>query len=115
MKKLLSIAAVIAVIGIAGVGAMAAQDESAYSARAALLGKQAPAAKLQVSVVSAQRLCPLCRVATKVSEQVASKPGHGTIQANVFVDQCPGCGGKMAVDLKQTEYVHTCTHHCCGA
>ncbi len=100
MKKVISIAVLIALIGLAGVTLKAAQDGVAYSTRAALLTKQAPAAKVEVSTIASERLCPLCRVSTKISEQVATKPGHGTVQEKVFVDQCPGCGGKMATELK---------------
>ena len=115
MKKVLSIAAIIALIGVVAVTANAAQDGAAYSTKAALLTKQAPAAKVEVSTMATEPRCPLCRVPTKINEQVATKPGHPTVQEKVFVGQCPGCGGKMATELKQTEYVHTCTHHCCRA
>lgn len=115
MKRVLSIAAIIALIGVAAVTANAAQDGAAYNTRAALFGKLASAAKAEVSTIASERLCRMCRVPTKISEQVATKPGHGMVQNTVLVDQCRGCGGKVATELKQTEYVHTCGRHCCGA
>ena len=115
MKKALSLAVGLALIGIAGVTAFGGQDGAAYSTKAAVLTKQAPAAKAELNTIASERQCPLCRVPTRINEQVTTKPGHGMVQNTVLVDQCPGCGGKVATELKQTEYVHTCTHHCCGA
>jgi hypothetical protein len=58
--------------------------------------------------------CPKCKsVTTIIKENVTTKPGHGTIEAALQVDQCPGCGGKMTTELKQTKMVHTCSM--CGA
>ena len=115
MKKVVSLAAIIGVVGIVGVSASAAQDGAAYNTKASLIALHTPVAKVQASFVTSERLCPLCKVPMKITEQVATKPGHGVIQETVFVDQCPGCGGKMAMELKQTKYVHTCSLHCCGA
>lgn len=112
MNKVLSM---VAAIAFAAVGANAAQDGAAYSSKAWLGATQAPAAKMAVSVSTSQRMCANCRVPVKVQEQTATKPGHGTVQATAFVDQCPGCGAKIATELKQTEYIHICTRHCCGA
>ncbi len=58
--------------------------------------------------------CPKCKSMTMITkEQVATKPGHGTVEAALRVDQCPGCGGKITTELKQTKMVHTCS--LCGA
>src|SRR5882672_1961951 len=58
--------------------------------------------------------CPKCKSVTMIiKENVTTKPGHGTIETALQVDQCPGCGGKMTTELKQTKMVHTCSM--CGA
>jgi hypothetical protein len=112
MNKVLSI---VAAIAFATITANAAQDGTAYSTKPWLSAKQAPASKVGASVFPVERMCSKCKVPVTINEQIATKPGHGTIQAIVNVDQCPGCGAKMATELKQTKYVHTCTNHCCGA
>jgi hypothetical protein len=112
MNKVLG---VIAVIAFAGITANAAPDGAGYSTKAALLAKQAPTAKVEAIALTGVHMCAKCSVPVKVNEQVSTKPGRGTVQATVFVDQCPGCGSKMTAELKQTVYIHTCTHHCCGA
>ena len=54
--------------------------------------------------------CPKCKsVTTIIKENITTKPGHGTIEAALQVDQCPGCGGKITTELKQTKMVHTCS------
>jgi hypothetical protein len=112
MNKVLSI---VAAIAFAAFAANAAQDGAASSTKPWLSVTHAPAAKIQASVFATQRMCSLCKVPVTISEQVATKPGRGTIQATVSVDQCPGCGAKLATELKQTKYVHVCANHCCGA
>jgi RNase P subunit RPR2 len=113
MNKVLSIVAVI--IALATITANAAQDGAAYSTKPWLSAKLAPASNIQAGGFTARRMCSACKVPLVITEQIATKPGHGTIQATVSVDQCPGCGAKMVTELKQTKYVHTCTTHCCGA
>lgn len=112
MKKVLSI---VAAIAFAAIVANAAQDGASYSTKPWLRANQAPASRIEASVFAAQRMCANCKVPLTITEQIATKPGHGTIQTTVSVDQCPGCGAKMATELKQTNYVHSCTAHCCGA
>lgn len=112
MNKVLSIVAVIALTAIT---ANAAQDGAAYSTKPWLSAKQAPASNIQASAFTVQRMCSACKVPVVINEQIATKPGHGTIQATVTVDQCPGCGTKVATELKQTHNVHTCVNACCGA
>ena len=58
--------------------------------------------------------CAKCKsVVIAVKRDVATKPGHGTVEQLMTVDQCPGCGGKMTVrGDKQTAMVHTCSK--CG-
>src|SRR5258708_5289412 len=52
--------------------------------------------------------CPKCKSVTMIiKENVTTKPGHGTVEEALQVDQCPGCGGKMTTELKQTKLVHT--------
>src|SRR5258706_11366362 len=58
--------------------------------------------------------CPKCKSVTMIiKENVTTKPGHGTIEEALQVDQCPGCGGKITTELKQTKMVHTCSK--CGS
>jgi hypothetical protein len=111
MNKVLSI---VAVIAFAAIAANAAQDGAAYSTKPWFSAKQAPAAKIEAGAFTVERMCAKCKVPVTIEEQVATKPGHGTIQATASVDQCTGCGAKMATELKQTKYVRTCTSHCCG-
>jgi hypothetical protein len=111
MNKVVSI---VAVIAFAAITANAAQDGTAYSTKPWLSAKQAPAFKTDASAFTTERMCSKCKVPVTINEQIATKPGHGTIQATASVDQCPGCGAKMATELKQTKYVHTCANHCCG-
>jgi hypothetical protein len=112
MNKVLSI---IAVIALTAINVNAAQDGTAYSTKPWLSSNRAPASNTQANVYPAQRMCAACKVPLTINEQVATKPGHGTIQATVSVDQCPSCGSKLVRELKQTKYVHTCISHCCGA
>lgn len=112
MNKVLSI---VAAIAFASIAANAAQDRATYSTKPWLTAKQTPASKSETNVYPVERMCAKCKLPMTINEQIATKPGHGTIQATVNVDQCPGCGAKMATELKQTKYVHTCTNHCCGA
>jgi hypothetical protein len=112
MNKVLSI---IAVIAFAAIAANAAQDGAAYSTKPWLRAKQAPSSNIQANVYPAQRMCSMCKVPVVINEQTATKPGHGTVEATVNVDQCPGCGTKVATELKQTHNVHTCVNACCGA
>jgi hypothetical protein len=112
MNKALSI---IAVIALTAITANAAQDGAALSTKPWLSAKLAPVSNIQAGVSTAQRMCAACKVPVTINEQTATKPGHGTIQATVTVDQCPSCGTKVATELKQTHNVHTCTSHCCGA
>ena len=112
MTKVLSI---VAAIAFAAIAANAAQDGAAYSTKPWLNPEQAPASRIQASVFTAERMCAKCKVPMTINEQLATKPGHGTIQTTVSVDQCPGCGATMTTELKQTKYVHTCTDHCNGA
>jgi hypothetical protein len=112
MNKVLSI---VAVIAFAAIAANAAQDGTAYSTKPWLSANQAPASKIEPNIFTIERMCSKCKVPLTINEQVTTKPGHGTIQATVNVDQCPGCGAKLATELKQTKYVHTCAYHCCGA
>ncbi len=111
MNKVLSI---VAAIAFAAITANAAQDGAAYSTKPWLGAKQAPASRIQASVFTTERMCAKCKGPMTINEQIATKPGHGTIQTTVSVDQCPGCGAKMATELKQTKYVHTCSSHCGG-
>jgi hypothetical protein len=112
MNKVLSI---VAVIAFAAIAANAAQDGATYSTKPWLSAHQASASKIEASAFPAERMCSKCKFPVTINEQIATKPGHGTIQAIMSVDQCPGCGAKMATELKRTKYVHTCTNHCCGA
>ena len=112
MNKVLSIVAVIIFVAIS---ANAAQGGAAYSTKSWFSAKQTPSSNIQTSGFTAQQMCSACKVPLVINEQIATKPGHGTIQATVSVDQCSGCGAKMTTELKQTKYVHTCTSHCCGA
>jgi hypothetical protein len=112
MNKVLSI---VAVIAFAAIAANAAQDGAAYSTKPWIRAEQAPASRIQASVFTAQPMCAKCKVPVTINEQLATKPGHGTIPTTVSADQCPGCGATMVTELKQTKYVHTCTNHCCGA
>ncbi len=112
MNKVLSI---VAVIAFAAIAANAAQDGAAYSTKPWLSANRAPASKSEANVYTVERMCSKCKVPLTINEQVTTKPGHGTIQATVNVDQCPGCGTKVVTELKQTRNVHTCTSPCCGA
>jgi hypothetical protein len=112
MNKVLSI---IAVIALTALTANAAQDGAALSTKPRLSAKQAPASNIQANAFPVQRMCAACKVPVTINEQVATKPGHGTIQAVVSVDRCPSCGTKVATELKQTHNVHTCANACCGA
>lgn len=58
--------------------------------------------------------CAKCKSIVVASKtQLTSKPGRGTADELLTVDQCPGCGGKMVVrGDKQTRMVHTCSK--CG-
>ena len=111
MNKVLSI---IAVIALTALTANAAQNGAALTTKPWLSAKLAPVSNIQ-GVSTAQRMCAACKAPLSINEQVATKPGHGTIQAKVNVDQCPGCGTKVATELKQTHNVHTCVNACCGA
>jgi predicted RNA-binding Zn-ribbon protein involved in translation (DUF1610 family) len=66
-------------------------------------------AKTQIAMA-----CARCKsVVVTVKRNLTTKPGHGTVEELLTVDQCPGCGGKMIVRAdKQTEMVHTCSK--CG-
>jgi hypothetical protein len=112
MNKVLSIVAVIALITIT---ANAAQDGTAYSTKSWFGAKQAPVSSIQAGGFTVQRMCAACKTPLTINEQVATKPGHGTIQATISADQCGGCSTKVVSELKQTHNVHTCTSHCCGA
>jgi hypothetical protein len=113
MKKLLSI---VAAMAFAAITANAAQNPAASSStKPWLYGRQVPAPKTEANVYPVDKKCSLCKVPVTINEQVATKPGHGTIQTTVTADQCPSCGVKMVRELKQVKYVHTCTNHCCGA
>ena len=111
MNKVLSL---IAVIALTAISANAAQDAAALSTKPWLSTKLAPVSNVQ-SVSPVQRMCAACKISTTINEQVATKSGHGTIQAKVSVDRCPACGTKVATELKQTHNVHTCANACCGA
>jgi type III secretory pathway component EscU len=111
MNKVLSI---IAVIALTAITANAAQDGAALSTKPWLSAKLAPVSNIQ-SVSTVQRMCAACKTPLTINEQVATKPGHGTIQTVVSVDRCPSCGTKLATELKQTHNVHTCVNACCGA
>ena len=111
MNKVLSL---IAVIALTAITANAAQDGAALSTKPWLGAKLAPVSNIQASN-PVQRMCPACKVPVTINEQVATKPGHGTIQATVSVDRCPSCGTKVVTELKQTHNVHTCANACCGA
>jgi len=112
MNKVLSIIAVIALTALA---ANAAQDGAAYSTKPWLNANLAPASNIQASAYTVQRMCAACKTPLTINEQVATKPGHGTIQTVVSVDRCPTCGTKVVTELKQTHNVHTCAMPCCGA
>lgn len=58
--------------------------------------------------------CAKCKsVVVTTKRELTTKPGHGTAQEALTVDQCPGCGGTITVRPgKQTEMVHTCSK--CG-
>jgi hypothetical protein len=112
MNKVLSI---IAVIALTAINANADKGGNALSTKPWFSAKQVPATNIQANVYPAQRMCAACKVPVTINEQTATKPGHGTVQATVNVDQCPGCGTKVATDLKQTHNVHTCVNACCGA
>src|ERR1035441_1726100 len=103
MNKVLSI---VAVIAFAAITANAAQDGAAYSTKSWFSAKQAPASNIQANVYPVQRMCSKCKVPVTINEQTATKPGHGTIQATVSVDQCPSCGTKVATELKQIGRAH---------
>ena len=112
MNKVLSI---IAVIAITTITANAAQDGAASSTKPWFSAKQAPVSNIQAGAFTVQRMCAACKTPLTINKQVATKPGHGTIQATVTMDQCPSCGTKVATELKQTHNVHTCVSACCGA
>jgi hypothetical protein len=112
MNKRLSIVAVIALTALT---ANAAQDGAALSTKPWLSAKLAPVSNIQAGAFTAQRMCAACKTPLTINEQVATKPGHGTIQTVVSEDRCPSCGTKVATELKQTHNVHTCVNACCGA
>ncbi len=59
--------------------------------------------------------CPKCKSVTiLVKKELATKPGHGTVEESLTVDPCPGCGGKITTKHsgKETIMVHTCNK--CG-
>jgi hypothetical protein len=112
MNKVLSI---VAAIAFAAIAANAAQDGTAYSTKSWFSAKQLPASKIEASSYPVQRMCSACKVPVTINEQVATKPGHGTIQTVVSADRCPSCGTKVVTELKQTHNVHTCVNACCGA
>jgi hypothetical protein len=57
--------------------------------------------------------CSKCKSVTVISQQwKGTKPSQGTIEKELIVHQCPGCGGKMTTELKQTKMIHTCSK--CG-
>ena len=114
MKRVLRIVAAIALTAIAA-AANAGQDKSAYSTKPWLGAKRATIVRGQAGTVTAERMCSKCRVPETINEQVATKPGHGTVPTTMFVDRCPGCTLKPVTELKQTKIVHTCSNHCCGA
>jgi hypothetical protein len=115
MNKVLSIIAVIALTTITAISANAAQDGATYSTKPWLGAKLAPVTNIGARAYPVQQMCAACKVPVTINEQTATKPGHGTIQARVSVDQCPTCGTKVATELKQTHNVHTCVNACCGA
>ena len=104
MNKLLGI---VAAIAFAAMPPNATQDGAALSTKPRLSAKQAPAANLGDTAFTVQRMCSARKVPVTINEQVATKPGHGTIQAAVSLDQCPSCGAKQVKELKQTQYIHT--------
>ncbi len=110
MNKVLSLIAGIALIAIS---ANAAQDGTTLGTKPWLSAKLAPVSSIQ-AVTPTQRMCAACKTSATITEQVATKPGHGTIQTVVSVDRCPACGTKVATELKQTHNVHTCASACCG-
>jgi formamidopyrimidine-DNA glycosylase len=57
--------------------------------------------------------CTKCKSVTVISQQwKTTKPSQGTIERELTVHECPGCGGKMTTELKQTKMIHTCSK--CG-
>ena len=112
MNKVLSI---IAVIALTAVTANADKGGNALSTKPWLSAKQVPMSNTQAGGFTAQRMCAACKTSVTINEQVATKPGHGTIQTVVSADRCPSCGTKVATELKQTHNVHTCINACCGA
>lgn len=59
--------------------------------------------------------CSKCKsVVTMSKKEAATKPGHGTVDEEIMVHQCPGCGGKIATKAsgKETELTHVCSK--CG-
>jgi hypothetical protein len=58
--------------------------------------------------------CSKCKAMTVILKRdITTKPGHGTVEEALTIVQCPGCGGKMVTELKQTKFVHTCSK--CGS
>src|SRR5476649_2242680 len=102
MNKVLSI---IAVIALTAITANAAQNRATYSTKSWFSAKQAPASNVQANVYPVQRMCAACKIPVTINEQVATKPGHGTIQTVVSADRCPSCGTKVVTELKQTRNV----------
>lgn len=59
--------------------------------------------------------CPKCKsIVVLGQKQAATKPGHGTVDEELMVHQCPGCGGKMTTKSvgKETVMKHVCSQ--CG-
>lgn len=59
--------------------------------------------------------CAKCKSVTIIQKkEVATKPGHGTVDEALTVHKCPGCGGKITTKStsKETQMIHTCSK--CG-
>ena len=113
MKKVLSIIAVIALTALTANAAQDANQSTKPWNTLTHIQTTNDFAALPANATIAMS-CPKCKSVTMiVKENITTKPGHGTVETALQVDQCPGCGGKMTTQLKQTKMVHTCSM--CGA
>ena len=112
-NRLMGFAAALAVAAAIGANA----QDSSMSSKPWLQFKRVETAKDFKELPAKTQIamaCAKCKsVVLTVKHNLTTKPGHGTVEDLLIVDQCPGCGGKMTVrGDKQTQMVHTCSK--CG-
>ena len=113
--KAFTVAAAIVAVGLA-VSTASARTPEEQSSKAWLSLKPVQSEKEYVALADSSTIamaCTKCKsVSVIVKREVSTKPGHGTVEETLSVHQCPGCGGKMTTELKQTKMIHICTS--CG-